>query len=339
MPMRVQGMVGGGGNCGVIVHLGAAGFLGIPAVKGVTLACGGGQGRVFAAIGCRSAFHADRAAVGIQGYRIIFACPVGIQCGGWICAHGGVFVHLAAAGFFGIPVVKGVAIAGGRGQGAVGVAVAAAAGHHLACRADPAAVGIKPHGFGRGVGFCREGKVGFQLVAVGARLTVAHKDGVLAGHAFLCRAVQVVKGKLHRAAAGAGAFLVAVQAADAAACIIVFGRIGSIVGGTVGVVGPFHHIPGCSFGVALQRYIVRELDLIAGVRRNLNGHRKGQQKIVGVFEAFSLFQVYGRGSAVVGDLDCTAFIAAPILGRILGVEGLDVIAAVGTAVRGRGELQ
>ena len=339
MPMRVQGMVGGGGNCGVFVHLGAAGFLGIPAVKAVPLACGGGQGRVFAAIGCRSAFHADRAAVGIQGYRIIFACPVGIQCGGWICADGGVLVHLDAAGFPCIPAVKFVACAGGRGQCAVG----AAAGHHLACRADLAAVGVKPHGFGRGAAFFREGKGGFQLVVVGLQqrigLTVAHKNGVLAGHAFLCGAVQVVKGKLHRAAAGAGTFCAAVKPADPAACVGVIGRIGSFVGGTVGVVGPFHHIPAFAVGVALQLDIVRECNLIAGVRRNLYGHRKGQQKIVGVFEVFPLFQVYGRGSAVVGDLDCTAFIAAPILVRILGVEGADVIAAVGTTVCGRGKLQ
>ena len=264
---------------------------------------------------------------------------MGIQCGRWVCADGSVCGYFCAAAFPCIPAVKVVACAGGRGQCAVG----AAAGHHLACRADLAAVGVKPHGFGRGAAFFREGKGGFQLVVVGLQqrigLTVAHKNGVLAGHAFLCGAVQVVKGKLHRAAAGAGTFCAAVKPADPAACVGVIGRIGSFVGGTVGVVGPFHHIPAFAVGVALQLDIVRECNLIAGVRRNLYGHRKGQQKIVGVFEVFPLFQVYGRGSAVVGDLDCTAFIAAPILVRILGVEGADVIAAVGTTVCGRGKLQ
>ena len=196
-PMGVQDMVLGGGNGGVTVHLGAVGLIGIPAVKVVApCAYGAWQEIVFAAVGCCVTFCADLsaccvdlAAVGIKGYQIFLGYPVGIQCGGWICADGGVFVHLGAAGFFGIPAVKVVACAGGRGQCAVGFADS----HVFTFRADCAAVGVKLHGFGRGAGFFREGKGGFQLVVVGCkqriRLTVADKDGVLAGHAFLCGAV------------------------------------------------------------------------------------------------------------------------------------------------------
>ena len=191
--MGVQDMVFGGGNGGVTLHLGAVGLIGIPAVKVVApCAYGAWQEIVFAAVGCCVTFCADLsaccvdlAAVGIKGYQIFLGYPVGIQFGGRIFADGGGFGYFCAAGFFGIPAVKAVACAVGCGQWAVFFAD----GHRCACRADPAAVGIKPHGFGRGVGFCREGKGGFQLVAVGAALAVAHKNGVLAGHSFLCGAV------------------------------------------------------------------------------------------------------------------------------------------------------
>lgn len=86
-----------------------------------------------------SACRVDPAAVGIKDYQIFLGYPVGIQCGGRICADGGGFGYFCAVGFFGIPAVKAVACAGGRGQCAVG----AADGHVFTFRADCAAVGIK----------------------------------------------------------------------------------------------------------------------------------------------------------------------------------------------------
>ena len=189
MPMRVQDMVGGGGNCGAIVHLGAAGFLGIPAVKGVTpRACGVGQGRVCAAIGCRSACHADRAAVGIQGYRIFFGYPVGIQGGGWICAHGGGCGYFCAAAFPCIPAVKVVACAGGRGQCAVGFAD----GHVFTFCADRAAVGIKSYGVSDRRGRDRTGSL--CLIAVVAAVGARNPDAEIFGD-ILCAACGVDKVK------------------------------------------------------------------------------------------------------------------------------------------------
>ena len=177
-------MVFGGGNGGVTLHLGAVGLIGIPAVKVVAPCAGGcGQGIVFAAVGyCvgfrfdLSACRVDPAAVGIKDYQIFLGCPVGIQCGGWICADGGGFGYFCAADFFGIPAVKAVACAVGRGQCAVG----AADGHRCACRADPAAVGIKSYEVRRG----RDRACSLCLIAVVAAVGARNPDAEIFGNIF-----------------------------------------------------------------------------------------------------------------------------------------------------------
>ena len=131
-----------------------------------------------------SACRVDPAAVGIKDYQIFLGYPVGIQFGGRICADGGGFGYFCAAGFFGIPAVKVVACAGGRGQ----CAVFFADGHRCACRADPAAVGIKSYEVRRG----RDRTGSPCPIAVPAAVVARNPDAEIFGN-ILCLACGVDK--------------------------------------------------------------------------------------------------------------------------------------------------
>ena len=123
-----------------------------------------------------SACRVDLAAVGIKDYQIFLGYPVGIQCGGWICADVGGFGYFCAADFFGIPAVKAVACAVGCGQWAVFFAD----GHRCACRADPAAVGIKSYEVRRG----RDRTGSLCLIAVAAAVGARNPDAEIFGNIF-----------------------------------------------------------------------------------------------------------------------------------------------------------
>ena len=123
-----------------------------------------------------SACRVDPAAVGIKDYQIFIGYPVGIQFGGRICADGGGFGYFCVAGLIGIPAVKAVACAVGCGQCAVGFAD----GHRCACRADPAAVGIKSYEVRRG----RDRACSRCLIVVLAAEVARNPDAEIFGNIF-----------------------------------------------------------------------------------------------------------------------------------------------------------
>ena len=184
--MGVQDMGLGGGNGGVTGYLGAAGFFGIPADKFVA-PCAGGRGQeiVFAAVGCCVIFCADLSACCVDLPPLASRATRHFLAVQWAYSVVGGFVPtvVVSVTFLSSPPIfrytsrQVVAIAVGCRQWAVFFAD----GHRCACRADPAAVGIKSYEVRRG----RDLAFGCCLIVEPAAEVARYPDAEIFGN-ILC---------------------------------------------------------------------------------------------------------------------------------------------------------